>query len=150
MAPPVLVVAAVIVDDLLRPSTLLAARRSRPKDLAGRWEFPGGKVDPGESPEQGLHRELCEELGVKVELGEEVPGPDDGVWTITDRHVMRLWFAHVVEGRPQPLVEHDELAWLTPGSFLDVPWLDGDVPIVRRLRSHFPEKESYGEERNAV
>ena len=134
---PVLVVAAVIVDDLSRPTALLAARRSRPEHLAGRWEFPGGKVDPGETPVEGLHRELREELGVQVELGAEVVGPDHGGWTITDRHVMRLWFARVVDGQPRPLIEHDELRWLTPATFFDVPWLDGDVRILDVLAPHF-------------
>ena len=134
---PVLVVAAVIVDDLSRPTTLLAARRSRPEHLAGRWEFPGGKVDPGETPIDGLHRELCEELGVQVELGPEVVGPDGGGWTITDRHVMRLWFARVTEGEPRPLIEHDDLRWLTPDAFFDVPWLDGDVRIVQAIAPSF-------------
>lgn len=134
---PVLVVAAVIVDDLTRPATLLAARRSRPEHLAGRWEFPGGKVDPGETAVDGLHRELREELGVRVDLGAEVVGPDDGAWKITERHVMRLWFARVVEGEPQPLAEHDELRWLTPATFFDVPWLDGDIRIVEALDASF-------------
>ncbi|WP_435737832.1 (deoxy)nucleoside triphosphate pyrophosphohydrolase [Cellulosimicrobium sp. PMB13] len=128
-----LVVAAAIVDDLAAPRLLLAARRSRPTHLAGRWEFPGGKVDPGETPEEALHRELREELGVRVELGDEVAGPEHGTWVITDRHVMRLWFARVVDGDPQPLVEHDELAWLEPGEWHAVDWLDGDVPIVEEL-----------------
>ena len=137
MQTPVLVVAAVIVDDLARPTAFLGARRSRPAHLAGRWEFPGGKVDPGEAPEQALHREICEELGVTVELGDEVVGPDAGGWTITDRHVMRLWFARVVSGDPAPLVEHDELRWLTPAEFGDVPWLDGDVRIVEHIAGRF-------------
>lgn len=137
MHPPVLVVAAVIVDDLARPTALLAARRSRPAHLVGRWEFPGGKVDPGETPEQGVHREICEELGVRIELGHEVVGPDAGGWVITDRHVMRLWFARVVDGEPAPLVEHDELRWLTPDEFSDVPWLDGDVRIVEHISGSF-------------
>lgn len=136
---PVLVVAAVLVDDLTRPTMLMAARRSRPEHLAGRWEFPGGKVDPGETPVEGLHRELHEELGVQVELGTELVGPDDGGWTITDRHLMRLWFARVVDGEPQPLIEHDELRWLTPATFFDVPWLDGDVRIVEALAPYFQE-----------
>ena len=131
-----LVVAAAIVDDLSAPSMLLGARRSRPEHLVGMWEFPGGKVDPGETPEEALHRELCEELGVKVELGSEVVGPDDGGWIITDRHVMRLWLAQVREGTPEPLVEHDLVRWLAPEEWDSVPWLPGDVRIVEALRQH--------------
>ncbi|SFF32134.1 8-oxo-dGTP diphosphatase [Flavimobilis marinus] len=130
-----LVVAAALVDDLGAPTALLAARRSRPAELAGMWEFPGGKVDPGETPVEALHRELSEELGVEVELGDEVVGPDDGAWVITDRHVMRLWVARVTGGEPQPLVEHDELRWLRRGELMDVPWLTGDVRIVEHLRA---------------
>ncbi|MFD6091060.1 (deoxy)nucleoside triphosphate pyrophosphohydrolase [Oerskovia sp. NPDC060338] len=128
-----LVVAAAVVDDLATPRLLLAARRSRPIELAGRWEFPGGKVDPGETPVEGLHRELREELGVQVELGAELLGPDDGGWIITDRHVMRLWLARVVAGEPEPLVEHDALRWLPAGEWASVDWLDGDVRIVAAL-----------------
>ncbi len=135
MQPPVLVVAAAIVDDLASPRSLLAARRSAPTSLAGRWEFPGGKVEPGEAPEDGLHRELREELGIRVTLGSEVPGPDDGLWTLSPTYVMRLWLAEVAHGAPEPLVEHDELRWLAMGEWLSVPWLDADVPIVRSLMS---------------
>ena len=67
--PFVRVVGAAILDDLARPTSLLAARRTEPPALAGGWEFPGGKVDPGESPVEALHRELDEELGVVVVLG---------------------------------------------------------------------------------
>lgn len=130
-----LVVAAVIVDDVAAPTRLLAARRSRPLELVGRWEFPGGKVDAGETPVAALHRELSEELGIAVELGDELEGPDDGGWIITDRHVMRLWFARVADGDPVPLVEHDELRWLDAEALFDVHWLDGDVRIVEALAS---------------
>ncbi|MBO0898508.1 (deoxy)nucleoside triphosphate pyrophosphohydrolase [Cellulomonas sp. zg-ZUI222] len=130
---PVLVVAAAVVDDLDDPRLLLAARRATPASLAGRWEFPGGKVEPGETPEEALHRELREELGVRVGLGVELLGPDGGVWRLSDQYVMRLWFAEVVEGEPEPVVEHDQLRWLPTGQWLDVPWLDADVPIVEGL-----------------
>jgi 8-oxo-dGTP diphosphatase len=133
MENAVLVVAAAIVDDLATPGALLAARRSRPAHLVGRWEFPGGKVDAGETPEEALHREIREELGVSVELGPEIVGPDAGAWIITDRHVMRLWYAQVVDGEPVPLVEHDELRWLSSDEIWDVPWLDGDVRIVETI-----------------
>lgn len=128
-----LVVAAALVDDLKTPTQLLAARRMKPSEIAGRWEFPGGKVDPGETPEQALHRELREELGVTVTLGQEIVGPDNGSWIITDRHAMRLWFAHVETGTPQPLVEHDQLEWASFESLGDYNWLDGDVRIVEHI-----------------
>jgi 8-oxo-dGTP diphosphatase len=128
-----IVVAAAIVDDLTTPRRLLAARRSKPRSLRGRWEFPGGKVDAHEIPVAALHRELLEELGVKVTLGAEVPGPDGGAWRISPRYALRLWSAVVLDGEPRPLIEHDELRWLEPGEWLSVAWLDADVRIVRAL-----------------
>ena len=130
---PTLVVAAALVDDLAAPGALLAARRRSPVSLAGRWEFPGGKVEPGEAPEDAVHREIREELGVRMALGAELTGPDDGAWRLSERYVMRLWLARVVAGEPQPLVEHDELRWLPRGQWLTVPWLDADVRIVEAL-----------------
>src|SRR3954447_9809001 len=133
MAPPVLVVAAAIVDDLDAPRELLAARRRVPASLAGRFEFPGGKVDPGETPEEALHREIREELGVQVALGPEVVGPVDGAWRLSDAYVMRLCLAEIADGVPRPPVDHDELRWLPPGQWRSVPWLDGDVPLLEAV-----------------
>ncbi|WP_051681944.1 NUDIX domain-containing protein [Cellulomonas sp. HZM] len=133
-----LVVAAAVVDDVDAPTRLLTARRSRPAELAGRWEFPGGKVGADEHPVTALHRELVEELGVEVDLGAEVVGPDDGLWRLTDRYVMRLWWATLRSGEPAPLVEHDELRWLARADWLTVPWLDADVRIVEHLVATVP------------
>ena len=131
--PVVTVVAAALVDDLDRPRHLLAARRLKPTNLSGRWEFPGGKIDPGETPEGALHRELAEELGIAALLGEEVVAPGGGAWRISARYELRLWLARVVGGEPAPLVEHDELRWRGPGEWLSGPWLDADVRIVEAL-----------------
>lgn len=141
---PVLVVGAALVDDLERPRSLLAARRTEPAHLAGGWELPGGKVEAGEEPVEALHREIVEELGVRIELGDEVAGPDAGAvgWALPPTHRMRVWLARIVEGEPAPIEDHDELRWLGPGQWLDVPWLPADVPIVRALidRSAGPDR----------
>ena len=114
-----LVVAGAIVDDLHRPTRLLAGRRSA-----------GGKVEPGEDPQAALHRELAEELGVRVQLGEPIL-PAQGVeWPILHGHAMRIWFAQIVTGQPEPLADHDELRWLPVADLYQVPWLEPDLPIV--------------------
>ena len=142
-----LVVAAAVVDSLAVPTRLLAARRTEPPTWAGFWEFPGGKVERGETPEQGLHRELAEELGVAVRLGVElldgrpdgacVQDPDHGtVWPLGGGMVFRLWAAEVVEqlvpGAPVPLEDHDQLRWLTADELGSVPWLPSDEAAVAR------------------
>jgi 8-oxo-dGTP diphosphatase len=131
MVPVRAVVGAAIVDDLRAPTRLLGARRTEPSALAEGWEFPGGKVDPGESPQEALHRELREELGVSVVLGEQLTGPlEDGRWALGDAYAMTVWWAVVVEGEPAPLEDHDVLRWLTAADLYAVPWLPADLPIV--------------------
>lgn len=128
-----LVVGAAVVDDLAVPTRLLAARRSAPEQLAGGWELPGGKVDEGEGLDDALHRELMEELGVRVELGAVVPGPLDGGWPLGENYLMHVRLAAVTAGEPAPLEDHDELRWLRPGELESVGWLRDDLPVVREL-----------------
>lgn len=127
-----LVVGAAIVDDLTRPTRLLAARRTEPPALAGGWELPGGKVDPGESPLSALHREVFEELGVSISVGALLPGPLPGAtWAMSERFEMIVWLAQVLVGEPAPVEDHDELRWLRLDELETVGWLPGDLPIVR-------------------
>lgn len=129
-----LVVGAAIVDDLATPTRVLAARRTEPAPLAGGWELPGGKVEPGESPMLALHREIQEELGVRIRTGEPVPGPRPSrTWPLGDRYEMLVWFAVVEEGSPEALEDHDELRWLTRATVRDVPWLPADRPIAEAI-----------------
>lgn len=120
----IVVAAAVIVD-----GRVLAARRSAPAEVAGGWEFPGGKVEPGETPEAALARECLEELGVTISVGAEL-----GV--ASDRIELRLFAAELVAGSPTPLEDHDELRWLGGAELDDVEWLPIDrvlLDVVRPL-----------------
>jgi 8-oxo-dGTP diphosphatase len=130
------VVGAAVVDDVGAPRRLLAARRTEPPRLAGGWELPGGKVEPGEEPVAALHRELAEELGVRVELGDQIVGPlPDGAWPLSAEHHLLVWWVRITDGEPAPLEDHDLLRWLGSEEWLDVAWLPADVPVVRHLRT---------------
>jgi len=129
------IVGAAIVDSLRNPTRLLAARRTRPEQYAGMWEFPGGKVEPGESCQEALLRELEEELGVEARLGAEVPGPLEQGWALNGTAAMRVWLAEVVSGEPAPLQDHDELRWveLDATALEALAWIPADRPRVDAL-----------------
>jgi 8-oxo-dGTP diphosphatase len=119
------IVGAAIVDD----GRVLACERAEPVEVAGRWEFPGGKVEPGETEHEALVRECEEELGVTVMIGTRV-GED--VPLGHGRAVLRVYTATLTEGTPTAL-EHAELRWLTVDELNTVPWLPADAPIVAAL-----------------
>ena len=127
-APVKSVVAAVIERDGL----FLAARRTGPPALAGLWEFPGGKVEPGEDDASALIRECREELGVQIAVGEPV-GPEYPA--VGGRMVVRTYRAVLVAGEPAPIEGHDELRWLAAGTpeARALPWLEGDYVILDAL-----------------
>lgn len=121
---------SVVGAALVRGGRVLAARRSRPAALARAWEFPGGKVEPGEADVDALARECHEELGVTVSVGVRLGQAVDGPIRLT------LYGATLRTGRPQPLQDHDELRWLTADTLTDVGWLPIDRTLLPAVTDH--------------
>ena len=122
-------IVGVVGAALIRDGRVLASRRTEPPRLAGLWEFPGGKVEDGESDEQALVRELREELGVEAAIGERLGGD----LPIGETAVLRVYVCRIVAGEPA-LVDHDEHRWLSADELDDVPWIPVDLPLVGELR----------------
>jgi 8-oxo-dGTP diphosphatase len=119
------VVGAAIIHD----GYVLAARRALPGPLAGGWEFPGGKVESGESDVVALTRECREELGVTIEVGERLGA-------VTNESIrLTLYAATLVEGQPEPLEDHDEFRWLGVAELDDVAWLPIDLALLPQVRA---------------
>ena len=123
-------VGAVIVES----GRVLAARRTRPDDLAGFWEFPGGKAEDGEDPRDALVREIREELSASVAIDQEVSGMG-APWRISEKYVLRLYLASVVHGAPRPGADHDLVRWLAPDDRDSVNWLASDRAALPAVRS---------------
>ncbi|MCI6410647.1 NUDIX domain-containing protein [Schaalia hyovaginalis] len=133
---PAPVVAAAILDSLESPSRLLCAARAYPAEIAGRFELPGGKIDPGEEPLEALAREIEEELGTALIFGAEIPSPEGGWWPILGGRDMGVWLAEVAPGSPAPRAgdSHSELRWVDLEDAEAVDWIGADLPIVRAVR----------------
>lgn len=132
MTEPVPVVGAAIVH----AGRLLACRRTGPPALAGRWEFPGGKVEAGESAAAALARECREELGLDVRVGARLGGDvhvgagPDGAGGI----VLRVFWCTVVGAAELRLADHDAACWLGADEVFDVPWIEADLGLVAQAR----------------
>lgn len=127
---PVVVGAAIVRD-----GRLLTASRAHPPELAGRWELPGGAVEPGEHPEDALRRECREELGTDVEVGGRV-GTDLPIGDPYDGRVLRIHAARLRPGAPEPVAhEHRELRWTSAAELAGLGWLDADRAVVAELRT---------------
>ncbi|HEY2752409.1 8-oxo-dGTP diphosphatase MutT [Phenylobacterium sp.] len=128
--PMLLVAAAALVD---ADGRVLICQRPQGKQLAGLWEFPGGKVEPGETPEGCLMRELEEELGIQVTHACLAPfvfasHEYEGFHLLMPLYLCRRW-----SGQMKAL-EHKALAWVKPSKLTDYPMPPADAPLVAWLR----------------
>lgn len=117
------VVGAVIVDG----ERVLCVRRGPSRHLSGMWEFPGGKIDPGESAQSALVREIREELGCDIEVSTEVASTthDYAFGSVT----LTTFYCTLVSGYPE-LSEHVAMVWLPARELRSLDWAPADLPAV--------------------
>ena len=124
------VVGAVIVEE----GKILCAQRGSSKSLAYKWEFPGGKIEPGEEPEEALKREIEEEMRCKVLVEEKVEYTvyeyDFGIVHLT------TFICKLIEGSPK-LTEHVQIKWLYPVELSSLDWAPADIPAIEKLMNEF-------------
>ena len=120
------VVCAVIVE----AGRVLLCKRGKGMHLSGHWEFPGGKVDAGETPREALVREILEELGCRVEVGEALE-PVEHAYPDLEL-CLRPFLCVVCGGTPEAL-EHEEISWFPPSSLSELPLAAADVKVADRL-----------------
>ena len=126
----VVVVACALIDP---DGRVLVAQRPAGKTMGGLWEFPGGKMEPGERPEDALIRELREELGIEVKEACLAPF-SFASHSYADFHLlMPLYVCRRWEGTPEPR-EHSALKWLRPKELTDLPMPPADIPLIPLLR----------------
>lgn len=123
-----LVVAAALIQD----GHLLVAQRAYPPELAGLWEFPGGKVEDAEDPVAALRREIAEELGIAIAVGPQLRGPKDGDWPVHAGHRMRV-FVTTPLAHPQLGSDHMNLRWVPLSQATGLDWIPADRPILECL-----------------
>lgn len=126
------VVAAIICNDMERKSKIFATARGY-GDLKGGWEFPGGKVEPGETPQQALKREIMEELSTEIKVGELI---DTIEYDYPTFHLsMDCFWAEVVTGQLE-LKEAEAAKWLTKDQLESVAWLPADITLIDKIKQY--------------
>jgi 8-oxo-dGTP diphosphatase len=127
---PILLVAACVLVDADR--RVLIAQRPEGKSMAGLWEFPGGKIEPGETPEAALIRELKEELGISTQTACLAPLTFASHSYESFHLLMPVFVCRKWQGSPRPR-EHTALKWVRPQALRDYPMPSADLPLIAPL-----------------
>lgn len=124
------VVAAILEN---QKGQVLIARRKKGKNLAGYWEFPGGKIEKGETPEQCMIRELNEEMNIQIETGDYV---GENIHRYNEGAVRLLAYKGKISGGAIQLTDHDEYAWVELQELKKVKLAPADVPFIQLLQNN--------------
>jgi 8-oxo-dGTP diphosphatase len=127
------VVGAVIFND---HKEILCALRSKSMSLPGLWEFPGGKIETGETPQQSLIREIQEELDCAIEVSELIADTTHEYPTVIVR--LMTYRSTIVQGTPVPK-EHEKLVWLPLKELDSIEWAPADLPTIHELQKYISE-----------
>jgi 8-oxo-dGTP diphosphatase len=110
-----------------RDGLILAAQRSADMNMPLKWEFPGGKIDSGETPEECLRREILEEMGIRIRVGESLPASTHRYPALT---VTLYPFICSIEVGEIVLHEHSAINWLPPSELHTLDWAEADLPVI--------------------
>jgi 8-oxo-dGTP diphosphatase len=126
---------------LVRKGRILVARRKRAGGAPGKWEFPGGTVEPGETPEQGLVRELREELAIKSRAGVLLGSTSGG--SGSRRFELMVFDVSSFSGEPRP-VDHDEILWVAPSDLASFDLAEADRRVLPSVLAAHPGRTGKG------
>ena len=122
-----------VVAAIIRDGDRIFATERGYGDFKDGWEFPGGKVEAGETPQQALKREIEEELNTEIEVGDYLTTVE---YDYPKFHLtMKCYWARIVEGKPV-LLEHEAARWLTKETLDTVSWLPADSTIIEEIKKH--------------
>lgn len=123
-----------VVAAVIKKGNKIFATQRGYGDLKGGWEFPGGKIESGETPQKALVREIREELNTKIEVGEFIETVDFDYETF--HLTMHCFICEVLEGELE-LLEHSAAKWLTKENIDSVEWLPADIKLIEKLKKGY-------------
>ncbi|MBC1419656.1 (deoxy)nucleoside triphosphate pyrophosphohydrolase [Listeria fleischmannii] len=120
----------VVAGAIIKEEKILCARRKKEKSLGGLWEFPGGKIEVNELPEEALKREIMEEMNLELEIGEKVC-TSTYTYDFGEVH-LTVFYCKIIKGNMK-LNDHDKILWLDRSELNSLEWAPADIDAVNKI-----------------